>query len=85
MKDVRCRRNRYSTLLFRYDHRGLWLYCKDCLSQTQNKKGAQHLIPWSAILGLMMRFIFNIEPTALPEGISDGFGDTDPDSFNSES
>jgi hypothetical protein len=33
----------------------------------------------------MMRFIFNIEPTALPEGISDGFGDTDPDSFNSES
>lgn len=81
MKDVRCRRNPYNTLLFRYDHRGVWVYCKDCYSASQNKKGTQHLIPWSSLLGLMFKFIFNIEPTKLPEGLDDGF---DSDSFNAE-
>lgn len=73
MKDVRCRRNPYNTLLFRYDHRGLWVFCKDCYDQSENKKGTQHLISWSVILGLMIRFILNIEPEKPPEGITDGF------------
>ena len=73
MKDVRCRRNQYNTLLFRYSEKGIYVFCKDCWSHEQNKKGTQHLIPWSSILGLMIRFVLNIEPTKLPEGIADGF------------
>ena len=84
MKDVRCRRNQYNTLLFRYSEKGLHLYCKDCYSHQMNKKGTQHLIPWSSLLGLMMRFIFDIEPTKLPEELTDGFEGYDPNGFDTE-
>ena len=73
MKDVRCRRNPYNTLLFRYDHRGIHVFCKDCYDHQEDKKGTQHLISWAVILGLLIRFNLNIEPEKLPEGISDGF------------
>lgn len=73
MKDVRCQRNPYRTLLFRYSEKGLFVFCKDCYSHRENKKGTQHLITWAQMLGLMIRFVFGIEPTKLDEGITDGF------------
>lgn len=71
MKDIRCQRNQYHTLLFRVDHRGMFIYCKDCYSHSENKKGTQHLFTWGQILGLLMRFVFGLEGE-LPDGISYG-------------
>lgn len=49
MNDIRCLENRYNTLLFRYDSKGIYVWCKDCRDPKLDKKGTQHLISWAAL------------------------------------
>lgn len=73
MKDVRCQRNPYRTLLFRYNEKGLYIFCKDCYNHKVDKKGTQHLFTWAQLLGLMFSYVLGIHPEPLDEGITDGF------------
>lgn len=51
--EVRCERNAFHTLLFRYDWRGVWVYCRDC-RDNEGKRGAEHLIPWMQLIRLFL-------------------------------
>lgn len=51
--EIRCEENSFHTLLFRYDWRGIWVYCRDCRDD-DGKRGQEHLIPWGRLLRLFL-------------------------------
>lgn len=50
--EVRCDQNPFSTLLFRHDERGVWVYCRDC--REAGKRGQEHLITWRRIFRMFL-------------------------------
>ncbi len=50
--EVRCDENPFHTLLFRYDWRGIWVYCRDC--RVNGKRGKEHLITWGRLFGFFL-------------------------------
>lgn len=53
MHDVRCKRNRFNTLLFRLDWKGIYVYCRDCRREG-DKRGDEHFFSWVELLALLM-------------------------------
>lgn len=47
--EVRCTSNPFNTLLFRFDRRGIYVYCRDCRDEN-GKRGQQHLVTWRQLL-----------------------------------
>jgi hypothetical protein len=52
--EVRCGENPFNTLLFRYDRRGVRVYCRDCRDVDAGKRGKEHLITWLDLLWLAL-------------------------------
>lgn len=51
--EVRCERNPFRTLLFRYDRRGIRVYCRDCRDE-DGRRGQEHLVTWLELLWLAL-------------------------------
>jgi hypothetical protein len=51
--EVRCESNPFRTLLFRYDLRGIRVYCRDCKGD-DGRRGREHLITWLDLLWLAL-------------------------------
>jgi hypothetical protein len=50
---LRCQDNAFHTLLFRYDWRGIWVYCRDC-RDNDGKRGQEHLVSWRRLLRMFL-------------------------------
>lgn len=59
-KVVRCGLNQYKTPLFSFDHRGIYVRCKDCRAiDTDGKprRGAFHLYTWGQVFRMALNVI----------------------------
>lgn len=50
--DVRCDKNPFNTLLFRFDDTGIYVYCRDC--RRGEKRGAEHFFSWGELLRMLV-------------------------------